>query len=445
MKHSAYKRIKGRVLATAGLAFAVTCFGCDLLPVAFKGVVVDTGQDLFYGDAGEIAEPVSGERFYGQDSNYEGASFAYKDNGDGTVTDENTRLKWQQTPPEEHLTWSEAAEYAEELELAGYSDWRVPTIKELYSLAAFYGDIKTLTPYIDTDHFDFYYPDTTEGHRIIDAQYWSSNEYVGTTMFGDSSAFGFNFADGRIKAYPTGENGGPSKGNYIRCVRGPRDYAENIFTDLDDGTIMDVGTGLMWMKTDSGATMNWEEALEYAENLVYAGHDDWRLPNAKELQSIVDYNRAPDAADPEFQTAAIDPIFELTDIESWFWTSTTHLENGFGIYVCFGRALAYDSSTGEFTVNAHGAGAQRSDPKSGDPADYPEGLGPQKDQIRIYNYVRCVRGDSQMPWFMGNGGNGDRPRPGNDGERPPRPDGEGGPPRFEDLDVDGDGLLSREE
>jgi hypothetical protein len=42
-------------------------------------------------------------------------------------------------------------------------------------------------------------------------------------------------------------------------------------------------------------------------------------------------------------------------------------------------------------VNAHGAGAQRSDPKSGDPADYPRGLGPQADEIRIYNYVRCVR------------------------------------------------------
>ncbi len=42
-------------------------------------------------------------------------------------------------------------------------------------------------------------------------------------------------------------------------------------------------------------------------------------------------------------------------------------------------------------MNAHGAGAQRSDPKSGDPANYRNGLGPQKDEIRIYNYVRCVR------------------------------------------------------
>jgi len=39
----------------------------------------------------------------------------------------------------------------------------------------------------------------------------------------------------------------------------------------------------------------------------------------------------------------------------------------------------------------HGAGSQRSDPKSGNPADYPYGFGPQGDVIRIFNYVRLVR------------------------------------------------------
>jgi hypothetical protein len=43
-------------------------------------------------------------------------------------------------------------------------------------------------------------------------------------------------------------------------------------------------------------------------------------------------------------------------------------------------------------VDVHGAGAQRSDPKSGDPASYPNGRGPQGDAIRISNYVRVVRG-----------------------------------------------------
>ena len=42
-------------------------------------------------------------------------------------------------------------------------------------------------------------------------------------------------------------------------------------------------------------------------------------------------------------------------------------------------------------INVHGAGAQRSDPKSGNPADWEGGFGPQGDEIRIYNYVRAVR------------------------------------------------------
>jgi len=42
-------------------------------------------------------------------------------------------------------------------------------------------------------------------------------------------------------------------------------------------------------------------------------------------------------------------------------------------------------------VDVHGAGAQRSDPKAGNPADYPTGHGPQGDAIRILNYVRLVR------------------------------------------------------
>ena len=42
-------------------------------------------------------------------------------------------------------------------------------------------------------------------------------------------------------------------------------------------------------------------------------------------------------------------------------------------------------------VDVHGSGAQRSDPKTGDPAMFPHGRGPQGDVIRIYNYVRLVR------------------------------------------------------
>jgi hypothetical protein len=44
--------------------------------------------------------------------------------------------------------------------------------------------------------------------------------------------------------------------------------------------------------------------------------------------------------------------------------------------------------------DVHGAGAQRSDPKAGDPQNFPHGRGPQGDVIRIYNFVRVVRSEA---------------------------------------------------
>ncbi|MCP4708196.1 MAG: DUF1566 domain-containing protein, partial [Planctomycetes bacterium] len=167
-----------------------------------------------------------------------------------------------------------------------------------------------------TRFFDFQYPDTNKGWRIIDAQYRSCSVYKGLTMRGERSVFGFNFADGRIKGYPDGTRGAGRQ--YVRCVRGNA-YGENKFVDNGDGTVTDHATGLTWTKADSGRTKTWEQALKYAEDLIYAGYNDWRLPNVKELQSIVDYSRAPDARDKNARGAAIDPVFELTEMESWFW------------------------------------------------------------------------------------------------------------------------------
>ncbi|MHC4472237.1 MAG: Lcl C-terminal domain-containing protein, partial [Planctomycetota bacterium] len=337
--------------------------------------VVDTGQVTCHDDRGEIAWPKTGKPWFGQDAQYAGHAPEYEDKGDGTVIDENSGLMWQKTPDFVTRSWEDAGRYAEALELAGHTDWRLPTIKELFSIADFRGSMRSRTPYIDTQFFDFEYPDTSTGARDIDAQYWSSNRYVGTTMRGDQSAFGFNFADGRIKSYPVriGGRRGPGGDDrrarkHVRCVRGPA-YGRNDFADNGDGTVTDRATGLTWMKADSGKPMTWRKALAYAEGLTFAGKDDWRLPNVRELQSIVDYGRAPDAAKAADRGAAIDPVFTLTETESWFWTSTTDIENGFGYYVCFGQAFSARIRDGK-KMNAHGAGAVRSDPKSGDPSDY---------------------------------------------------------------------------
>lgn len=66
----------------------------------------------------------------------------YVDNNDGTVTDNTTCLQWQKIPQviesgQGGVTWQRALEIAENLTLAGKSDWRLPDINELTSLADF--------------------------------------------------------------------------------------------------------------------------------------------------------------------------------------------------------------------------------------------------------------------------------------------------------------------
>jgi hypothetical protein len=374
--------------------------------------VVETGQERCYNNSVEISCPAPGDAFYGQDANYSGNTPSYADNGDGTITDNVTGLMWQKSPDmdsngiidySDKMYFDEALAYAASFNLAGYDDWRLPTIKELYSLIMFSGvDVNPqategTNPFIDTGYFDFAYGDLSAGDRIIDAQYASSTIYVASTMGGNRTMFGVNFADGRIKGYPADSSIG--KLYYVLYVHGNAVYGTNSFVDNGDETITDNATGLMWMKNDNGSGVLWENALNYAESLEASGYADWRLPDAKELQSIVDYTRSPATSN----SAAIDTMFTCTPITNeagdpdypFYWTSTTHSSqspsNGpSAAYVCFGRAMGYMMPPGGW-IDVHGAGAQRSDPKTGNPADWPYGHGPQGDAIRIYNYVRCVR------------------------------------------------------
>jgi hypothetical protein len=360
-------------------------------------IIVDTNQNTCFNNSTTITAPNPGQAFYGQDAQYNGKQPKYQNNGDGTITDLVTGLMWQKSLANDKYTYDECVAYAENSTLAGYSDWRLPTIKELYSLILFSGKTgmseTSSIPYLDTDYFDFRFGGTVNpSERFIDAQYATSTIYKGTTMNGNETMFGVNFVDGRIKGYPT------FKDFEIKMVRGKSDYGINDFVDNEDGTITDKATGLMWDKTGSSQGMDWEEALASVQQKNeenYLGHNDWRLPNAKELQSIVDYSRSPSATN----SAAISPIFDVQTITNesgetdypFYWTSTTHWDGpnaGKAVYVCFGEALGYMRNS---WMDVHGAGAQRSDPKTGNPDDYPYGFGPQGDAIRIYNYARLVR------------------------------------------------------
>lgn len=356
--------------------------------------IVDTNQTICYDDAAGISCPEESGTYYGQDAQYVGNEPAYQDNGDGTVTDLVTGLTWIQDPGDK-VSYAEALQIAEDYEFAGYDDWRMPSIKELYSQMDFSGIDNAQgggEPFIDTDYFVFQFGDTSAGERAIDSQWITSSIYVDAVMGNQECFFGVNFADGRIKCYPTRMNNGA--GYYLRLVRGDA-YGLNDFIDNSDGTITDAATNLIWQQADSAEGMDWPSALNYCEALTLGGYDDWRLPNAKELQSIVDYSRSPETTN----SAAIDPVFATTQITNeagqadyaYYWSSTTHvsfLGGGNAAYIAFGRSIG---DMGNGWIDVHGAGSQRSDPKTGDPADYPYSFGPQGDSRRLLNYVRCVR------------------------------------------------------
>lgn len=367
--------------------------------------IIDTNVSDFYNNNAIITPPSVGESFYGQDAHYNGNQPSYTNNGDGTITDNITGLMWEQDMGTK-ISHNAAFTKATNSTLGGYTDWRVPTIKELYSLALFtgrcFGD-NAVIKFIDTNYFNQPIGDTSIGEREIDAQTWSSTQYTGLIMEGNEAVFGYNFVDGRLKAYPKYK---PQNGNdntmYFRLVRGNTSYGINNFVDNGDGTITDNATGLMWQQADDGNTRDWENSLSYCENLTLAGHSDWRLPNAKELQSIIEYTRCPDATN----SPAIDPLFSCTSFNNpdgdpnygYYWTGSPLMDGPTpytdAVYVCFGEAqgqMSLPPANIPTIYDTHGAGAQRNDPKEVGTGTYPSYFGPQGDILYVNNFVRAVR------------------------------------------------------
>lgn len=117
---------------------------------------------------------------------------------------------------------------------------------------------------------------------------------------------------GQVYSYYPGDDGQYQKGVPPQGDR---------FTDNGDGTVTDNLTGLMWVKDPAqlpgfSSPMYWYDALNACENLVFAGYDDWRLPNINELLSIIDHSRF----DPAF-----DPLFFVPFPDTWtpYWSSTS--------------------------------------------------------------------------------------------------------------------------
>ena len=299
----------------------------------------------------------------------------FVDAGDGTVLDICTGLVWQKEAEPERLLWCDALLHCEGMSLAGHDDWRLPNVRELQSLVDYGRSGLALDPvFVPADLVWSSTPAggdhawfvgfgvgnlggsvsplaTTLGNRAQARAVRSGDGGAGgacatgtgdvngdsTIDLGDAiTLLGHLFLGGPTRLLPfcaspapvpglpaTGEktcydrDGAETACNNAACPGQDGAYStgcppQGRFADGGDGTVLDTCTGLVWQKRPGAENRTWCDALAYCEGLNFAGHDDWRLPNVRELLSIVDYGRTGTSLDPVFSHSGY-PVY---------WSST---------------------------------------------------------------------------------------------------------------------------
>lgn len=260
------------------------------------------------------------------------------------ITDHLTGLMW---PKNADLagssTWSSAVNYANNLLLCGHPDWRLPNISELASL-------------VNANESDIASWLMTRGFYNVRDYYWSSTTYYYTNIARavdmlDGSIFNYSKSSANLSVWPvrSAQSGGtitlPRTGQVTSYRAGDDGDLETgsawpspRFTDIGNGTVSDDLTGLIWLKDSncirteypssdndlvtSDGSVYWQSALEFIagmNNGTYskcsAGHDNWRLPNERELGSLIDYSKFDPALSSGHPFVNIQPYY--------YWTSTT--------------------------------------------------------------------------------------------------------------------------
>jgi hypothetical protein len=219
---------------------------------------------------------------------------AYDTSTKGVVRDTVTGLTWQGElgTKSSGYSWLEAQSYCEQLTLAEYDDWRLPSKIELESIVD-----ETARP--ASNPFIFGDP----GNVL-----WTASPVVGEP----DHAWLLDFLNGS-SAYHV-EVSSPLG---VRCVRGPAAStlsklpASRYTLDKGGNAITDNRTGLIWERTLSTGNHTWEAAKHYCASLGVG----WRVPAYKELLTLVDPTRS---------NPSIDPLFPDTPAVS-FWTASPSL------------------------------------------------------------------------------------------------------------------------
>ncbi len=263
---------------------------------------------------------------FGEDNDYNINVPYFSVNGDGTVTDTITRLMWQQYDGGE-MTIEDAKNYCDSLSLANYTNWRLPNAYEAFSIL----NHQFSNPALNANVF---------GTSL--ANYWWTSD----KQANDTTKIWATNAGGGIGNHPKTEtiSAGGIKRFHVRAVRDVNNPINipSHFTDNGNGCITDNITLLIWQKIPYSDTLTWEQALYYADTLSYGAANDWRLPNIKELQSLVDVKRINPAIDNGFFTVG-------NSIK--YWSSTTlpnqlskawYLDSHFGLTTYDAKTLKHN-------------------------------------------------------------------------------------------------------
>jgi len=240
-------------------------------------------------------------------------------------------------------TWQGALDYVACLNTnnyLGHNDWYLPNINELESVTN--ADQSNPSAWLNIQGFS----------NFLIGDYWSSSTYKNSTsiawhvgMVSDSMSAGIVSASskgssGNVWPVRTGKNGtaplwktGQTTSYYANddgALKHGVAWPTTRFQENGDGTITDALTGIIWTKdayapgppTCNPASMKtWTEAFGYVNCLnssEYLGHKDWRLPNKKELLSLMDFSQFGPSllAGHPFTTVR-------TDINNFYWSGST--------------------------------------------------------------------------------------------------------------------------
>lgn len=246
-----------------------------------------------------------------------GRAFSFtRDDVNEIVTDNVANLMWEDdSEVTVTKTWQDASDYCSNLSLGGYNDWRMPEMNELITI-------------ID-------YGKASNG--VINSVFQNdlTSEYIqSATEVGSDASFIWamdgagGFTNKRDKTTPL----------LNLCVRGVKLSRGTFTRDAATSIVTHVNSGLQWQDDVSvGVTSyTWADAIPYCNTLSLGGYSDWRIPNVKELESIVDYSET---------TSTVNPVFQ-NGYGLYLWSSTRHPLSGTANYVLSGDggiSFAYNS------------------------------------------------------------------------------------------------------